>query len=206
MADGARPVADLDLQGLSFGETQVLGALRLSVMPRETVAILGPSGIGKTSLLRVISGLETRYSGQRTVTSSLAYVFQEPTLLPWRSALANVTIPTRCGDSTARDRLADVGLEGLGDHYPGQLSLGQQRRLSLARAFAAKPELLVMDEPFVSLDASLVREMLEVFEHLRDAHGTTTIFVTHARDEADRLADRILTLDGRPATFRPGSG
>lgn len=201
-ATGAKtPVADLDLQELRFGQTRVLITINLTVMRGETVAILGPSGIGKTTLLRVMAGLETRFTGMRSVTGSLAYVFQEPTLLPWRTVLENVTIPIGCAAPVAIDWLGEVGLAQLAGHYPGQISLGQQRRLALARAFAAEPDLLLMDEPFVSLDQFLVDEMLDLFERLRTRHGTATVFVTHAPTEADRLADCVATLNGSPASL-----
>lgn len=205
MPDRPNQIAKLDLDGLRFDQTQVLGRLRLCVAAGETLAILGPSGIGKTSLLRIIAGLEPRFEGHRDVTQSLAYVFQEPTLLPWRSALDNVTIPTGCDDATAREWLGRVGLAGHVGQFSGQLSLGQQRRLSLARAFAANPSLLLMDEPFVSLDTSLAEEMLTVFETLRSHHRTTTILVTHDTAEATRLADRIITLGGSPAVIEAES-
>lgn len=195
------PVADLDLQDLRFGQTRVLGAINLKVMRGETIAIQGPSGIGKTTLLRVMAGLETGFRGSRSITGSLACVFQEPTLLPWRTVRENITIPIGCDVSAANGWLEEVGLAQHTGHYPGQISLGQQRRLALARAFAAEPDLLLMDEPFVSLDQNLVDEMLDLFKRLRTRHGTATIFVTHASREAHRLADRVATLDGSPASL-----
>lgn len=129
-------------------------------------------------------------------------VFQEPTLLPWRSALQNLCITTGASVAEARDALADVGLAGRADDFPGQLSLGQQRRLSLARAFALKPDILLMDEPFVSLDADLVQEMSALYARLRAAHGVATILVTHVAAEARQLADRIVTLEGMPGQIK----
>jgi NitT/TauT family transport system ATP-binding protein len=150
-------------------------------------------------LLRVIAGLEKRYDGTCTVAGRVAVVFQEPTLMPWRTVLENVIIPTEISSGRAQDALAEVGLSGREADFPNQLSLGQQRRLSLARAFAVKPDLLLMDEPFVSLDPVLVEEMMALFITLRDAHDVATILVTHVDAEAKKLADRIVTLGGQPA-------
>ncbi len=191
----------LELSGLTREGVPVLGPLSLVVTRGETLAVLGPSGIGKTTLLRVIAGLQTGFEGTLEVTPSLAYVFQEPTLLPWRSVLKNITLPTGCSPGLAAERLAEVGLADKADLFPGQLSLGQQRRLSLARALASEAELLLMDEPFVSLDADLAEEMQDLFLRLREAHRLTTIFVTHAQDEAQRLSTRVVTLGGSPAVI-----
>ena len=174
-----------------------MGEINFQVMRGETLALIGPSGMGKTSLLRIIAGLEEQYVGRSDFTGRVGMVFQEPTLLPWRSALENLTIPTGIGVDQAQEALAEVGLAG-GD-FPTQLSLGQQRRLSLARAFAVKPDLLLMDEPFVSLDPDLVEEMMALFIKLRAAHDVATILVTHVEAEAARLASRVLRLDGAPA-------
>ena len=126
-------------------------------------------------------------------------MFQEPTLLPWRSATENLTLihPGLSRDK-AEAALTDVGLPGKGNLFPGQLSLGQQRRLSLARAFAGQPEFLIMDEPFASLDAETAEAMLTLTENLIAQHRPATLFVTHSQSEAQRLSDRILGLKTSP--------
>ncbi|WP_323766563.1 ABC transporter ATP-binding protein [Marinovum sp.] len=193
------PLLDLQLTALGYDATPVLGALSLQLRRGETLALVGPSGIGKSSLLRVIAGLHAGFSGRCAVAGRTAMVFQEPVLLPWRSARDNICIPTGLTAGEADAALAEVGLAGRAGDFPGQLSLGQQRRLSLARAFAVKPDLLLMDEPFVSIDPELVEEMMALFASLRAAHGVTTLLVTHVEAEARRLASRIVTLGGSPA-------
>ncbi|SFR45914.1 ABC transporter ATP-binding protein [Litoreibacter janthinus] len=193
------PVLELRLASLVYGDTPILGAVSLTVDRSETLALVGPSGVGKTSLLRIVAGLETRYRGTCRVNGKVGMVFQEPTLLPWRTVGDNICIATGISKAEAEQALAEVGLEGRGQDFPSQLSLGQQRRLSLARAFAAKPDLLLMDEPFVSLDPSLVEEMMVLFAKLRATHKVTTILVTHVVEEATKLASRVVTLGGSPA-------
>ncbi|PTX54675.1 NitT/TauT family transport system ATP-binding protein [Litoreibacter ponti] len=191
----------MHLDGLSIGATAILGAISLRVARSETLALVGPSGVGKTSLLRIIAGLETRHQGRCDAAGQVAMIFQEPTLLPWRNLTDNLCIPTGISKAEATAALAEVGLAGRGDDYPNTLSLGQQRRLSLARAFAVKPDLLLMDEPFVSLDQDLAREMMALFVKLRTAHNVTTILVTHVAEEAKQLATRIVTLGGTPGAI-----
>lgn len=189
----------LDLDGKSFGARQVLGPLSLSVGRGERLAILGPSGIGKSTLLRIFAGLDRDFTGRLGGDARLAMVFQEPVLLPWRDAMANITLPTGCTAVSARDWLTKVGLEGRGPQYPRQLSLGQQRRLALARAFAAGPDLLLMDEPFASLDPDTAGRMVALTDRLLGTTGAGLLLVTHARDEALALDCRLLTLSGSPA-------
>ncbi|MCB2114765.1 MAG: ABC transporter ATP-binding protein [Rhodobacteraceae bacterium] len=191
----------MTLTGAALGGQPVLGALRLDIAARETVAITGPSGIGKTTLLRILAGLEQRFMGSRVVPGRIAMVFQEPVLLPWRTATDNLCITTGVNAAGAALALDEVGLGGLGGRYPSELSLGQQRRLALARAFAARPELLLMDEPFVSLDAETAQEMMALFAALRARYPVTSVLVTHSREEAESLASRILTLGGQPAAI-----
>ncbi len=191
----------LTLKHKRFGAEPVLGALDLEVAPHSTVALTGPSGIGKTTLLRILAGLDDDFAGQIESPDRIAMVFQEPTLLPWRTALQNITLVTRATRERALSCLGDVELNGLEDRLPGQLSLGQQRRLALARAFATDPQLLLLDEPFVSLDAELVDEMLTLTKRLLDARDIATVLVTHSETEAQRLATRIIRLGGSPATI-----
>lgn len=192
----------VDVTSKNFGETIVLQDIQFEVGAGETVAIVGRSGIGKTSLLKLIAGTDTQFTGTITCPASRAIVFQEPTLLPWRTALQNITlVHQHLTIPEAQDALARVGLAGKDDMFPGQLSLGQQRRLSLARAFAGRPEMLIMDEPFVSLDSQTANEMISLTEMLIRDTRPATVFVTHSEDEAQRLGDRILKLDGAPATL-----
>lgn len=191
----------LRLTEVRAGGTVILGPVALDILPCETVALTGPSGVGKSTLLRVIAGLHEDYDGTLERPERIATVFQEPTLLPWRSVVQNITLVTGCAPNRAREWLSSVGLADKADLFPTQLSLGQQRRLSLARAFSADPVLLLLDEPFVSLDPDLAEEMMSLFEALRAEHHVTTLLVTHVEAEAKRLASRHLRLAGQPATL-----
>lgn len=193
----------VDIQGKSFGGKQILGRVAFDIAAGEAVALLGPSGIGKTTILRIVAGTDTAFQGSVTRPDDTAIVFQQPTLLPWRSVAQNLRLvhPGLSGGDVG-DMLARVGLSGKEDSFPGQLSLGQQRRLALARAFAGQPAFLIMDEPFVSLDPETAEQMLRLTEDLLRDTRPAMLFVTHAREEADRLAGRILHLAGSPATLR----
>lgn len=193
---------DLAVTDKRFGTRPVLRDVALRIAPGECVALLGPSGIGKSTLLRIAAGLDADFDGQARAPENRAMVFQEPNLLPWRSVAQNLTLFHP--HLTARDVaqiLARVGLQDTDTLFPGQLSLGQQRRLALARAFAGQPEALFLDEPFASLDAELAQDMLTLTEELITETRPAVLFITHAEAEAHRLAARILRLAGHPATL-----
>jgi NitT/TauT family transport system ATP-binding protein len=185
-----------------FNGNAVLGDVHFTVRAGEVVVILGPSGIGKSTLLRIVAGTDPAFDGAVTRQGRLAMVFQEPTLLPWRTVGQNLTLVhpelDRAGVVAA---LAQVGIPDKADAFPLQLSLGQQRRVALARAFAVAPEILILDEPFASLDPTTAEEMLALTERLIAATRPATLFVTHSEAEAARLGTRTLRLAGHPATL-----
>jgi ABC-type nitrate/sulfonate/bicarbonate transport system ATPase subunit len=186
----------------SGGELQVLGALSIAVASGEVAALIGPSGCGKTTLLRIIAGLDRDFEGAVRLPAHgrLGVVFQEPRLLPWRTVEENVRLAAPQASDAALDGLFDtLELSAHRRHYPGELSLGLARRTALARAFAVEPELLVLDEPFVSLDADLATRLRAELGELVARRPVTTLLVSHDIDEVIGLADRVFLLSASPA-------
>lgn len=182
----------------------VFRSFHLDIAQGAFVALLGESGIGKTTLLNIVAGLDRDFHGAirfGTAAPRLAYAFQSPRLLPWRTVLQNVALPLPAGDAgrkQAEEMLQEVGLTDLAGAYPERLSLGQQRRVALARAFAIAPDVLLMDEPFVSLDEAGAARLRDLLRRLLARRPATVLFVTHDRREAVELASRIVVLDGAP--------
>ena len=189
-----------------------LSGLSFQVSEGEFVSLLGPSGCGKSTALRLIAGLlapdhgAIRWQGARP---ELGFVFQEPTLMPWADALANARLPLDLkqasrADSEARAARALARL-GLGDFlhaYPRQLSGGMKMRVSIARALAASPRLLLMDEPFAALDEPTRQSLNDDLLALSREDGITVIFVTHSVTEASYLSDRVLVMSPRPGRVK----
>jgi NitT/TauT family transport system ATP-binding protein len=201
------------------GSGQVVVAIEnidLTVRPGEFLCIVGPSGCGKSTFLRLLAGLERASAGeiQIDVTRSdrpvNSMVFQEQSTFPWMTVRQNTAfgLDMRKVDRRARDELVDyylrkVGLEGFAKAYPYQLSGGMRQRVCLARAFANEPEVLLMDEPFASLDEQtrilMQEELLRVWEGER---GRTVVFITHSIDEAVLLADTVVVMSARPGRVK----
>ncbi len=186
-------------------ERHVLGPVRLELAPGEVVAVTGPSGCGKTTLLSLVAGLDRSFDGRidRPAGSRLAVVFQEPRLLPWRTVRDNLALVLPdTAETPARIAAAldEVGLADAASTFASRLSLGMARRVALARAFAVRPDLLLLDEPFASLDAPTAQRLRLLLLDLLAAHRVTGLFVTHDIEEAVMLADRLVVLSISPAT------
>jgi len=189
----------------SFGGREVLRGLDLSIAPGEFVALLGRSGTGKTTLLRVLGGLDPGYSGDVLVPQRRAVVFQEPRLMPWQRVLSNVWLglpPPAGGRAALRQRsmaaLHEVGLVNHAHAWPVTLSGGEAQRVALARALVREPQLMLLDEPFGALDALTRTRMHGLLQDLCARHRPAVLLVTHDVDEAIGLADRVLVLvDGQ---------
>src|SRR6187455_2147505 len=209
----------VEIAGLSkwFGDLEALRSIDIAVEQGEFISVVGPSGCGKTTFLRMVAGLEPATSGTilldgeqlRGPGGNRGFVFQNDSLLPWRTVLSNALIgPEVAGSVGAAERqrtmdlLKLVGLGGFEAYYPRQLSGGMRQRVNLARALAIDPQILLMDEPFASLDAQ-TREIMqsELLKMWRQTQKTV-IFVTHQIEEAIYLSDRVIVFSARPAKIR----
>jgi NitT/TauT family transport system ATP-binding protein len=195
----------VDVARKAFGAREVLAGVRFALAPGEFVALTGPSGCGKSTLLRLIAGLDRDYAGRIEAPARIAMAFQEPRLLPWRSARENLLL-AGAEAATADAMLADLGLAEAADVPADRLSLGMARRVALARALAVAPDLLLLDEPFASLDEAGAARARALLLRVWRARGCGVLLVTHDPLEAEALADRTILLGGSPARIIEGQG
>ncbi|WP_282072562.1 ABC transporter ATP-binding protein [Janibacter hoylei] len=210
-----RAIVDLRDVTLSFGNSEVLAPTDLQVRRGEFVTLYGPSGCGKSTLLNITAGLLEAGSGQALfdgrpidgVNRNVGYMTQDDTLLPWQTLRKNVELPLRIRKTpkaTIHARLERylslLDLTHAADRYPGQLSGGMKRRALLARSMIYEPEMLLMDEPFAAVDATLRDDLHAELRKTIDTTNLTVLFVTHDVTEAVLLSDRVLVLGGRPST------
>lgn len=192
---------------------EVLGGIRLSVAPGEFVSVIGPSGCGKSTLLRIIDGLIAADGGRILVNgrevnrpgANRAVVFQYFGLYPWRTVLRNVEfglelkgVATAERRRIATDKIAQVGLRGFENHYPHELSGGMRQRVGFARALSLDPEIILMDEPFSSVDEQTRELLQEQLLEFWSSTGKTILFITHSIDEAVYMANRVVVMGARP--------
>jgi len=200
----------LSWMGDDEGRLPVLDDLTLHIKAREFVCILGPSGCGKTTLLHLVAGFQRPSSGRIVVSGKevsgpgpeRAMVFQHSALFPWFTVAGNIGYGLRQGNrGRIKELLRLVGLEAFADAHPHQLSGGMRQKVSLARALALEPDVLLMDEPFAAIDTLNRERLQDELLRIREAMGCTIVFVTHNIQEAVYLSDRTIVLSQRPATI-----
>ncbi|MFQ5910484.1 MAG: ABC transporter ATP-binding protein [Thermoplasmata archaeon] len=212
-------VVDLHVvyESLKGGRVYALRSFEMEAERGQFISVVGPSGCGKTTFLKVVGGIIERSSGDVEIGGrgvdgpgrDRAFVFQENALLPWLTTLANVTfglslagVPSDTARAKANEWLERVGLTGFEDHYPHELSQGMKQRVGIARAFVMNPDILLMDEPFASVDAQTRETLQGGLLRIWREERKTVLFVTHNIEEAIYLSDRVVVMTPRPGRAR----
>ncbi len=186
----------------TYHNLEIIKDLSFEVSKEDIIGILGPSGVGKSTILKLIAGLERKTSGELINNAKrIGYVFQEPRLLPWKTTFENVCLPlfiSGISKKEAKEKamhfIEKMGLGGFEDYYPAKLSGGMLQRVSLARAFAIEPDLLLLDEPFSALDIRLKSVLETMLKELLEEHPMVMLYVSHSPEELVQFANRIFMM------------
>jgi len=177
----------------SFGKLKVLDDLNFEIKKGERILIFGPTGIGKTTILKMIAGILKPDKGSVEVKGTVGYVFQEPRLLPWKTAVENINL-VLSDKKKAMEWLEKVGLKGFENHYPNSLSGGMKQKVALARALAIEPQILLLDEPLSGLDFRARDETLSLLDKILSANKSTVVYVTHNMKEVSNFTNKVLVF------------
>lgn len=194
---------NIDISSKSFNEKKILNDIKIDIKPNEFISIIGPSGCGKTTFLNILSKLDKEFEGKiQTSYKNISFMFQDDRLLPWLTIKENLLLVSKSKDlKEIRELLEIIGLEDILNEYPKVLSGGMKRRVSLIRAFINQPELILLDEPFTSLDFPTSQELKQDFLMLCKRFNPVVLLVTHDISEAILLSHRILFFSKNPASI-----
>jgi len=196
----------IEIKNKIFKQKTIIENFKININKSEFISIIGPSGCGKTTLLKIISQLDTNFKGSvlydgKKYIENLGFIFQDSRLLPWLSVEENIMLVSKEKNKTKiHELLTEVGLGQYIHSYPKELSGGMQRRVSMVRAFINKPEVLLLDEPFISLDYPNAQSLRKLFFQFYEEYNPTVILVTHDLNEALSLSNKILFLSVQPTS------
>ena len=196
---------DININSKKYQENKIIDNFKLEIEKSEFISIIGPSGCGKTSLLNIISNIDSEYLGsvlfdkENISNINIGVMFQDSRIIPWLSVLENIMLVSISkGKKEIINALCEVGLKGYINSYAKELSGGMQRRVALVRAFINKPDVLLLDEPFISLDYPTAQSLRSDFMKFYNKYKPTVVLVTHDLKEAITLSKRIIFLDSKP--------
>lgn len=188
-----------DIRGVAYGQETIIDTCKFELPAQQICALIGPSGCGKTTILNIIAGLRTFPNNLIKLDCELSYIFQNARLVPWLTVAQNLSLVRPSISTSEIDNvLSEVKLEDVKNHYPTHLSGGMQKRVSIARAFVNRPKLVLLDEPFSSLDKPTAEHLYALVERLIRQNDASAVLVTHNLHEALSIADKLYFLGGKP--------